>query len=410
MSAEVECSFQNRGVPASIAAAWARLSIPWIVLIALLSVCALSCFVLWLKSWRSFSASPSSSISLVRFVTYLTVISIVSIHFFYLKIVRELLMAVNCVKVEELLPEDHPYKQYSKDSMDRQVWTVDTEVTCFQGAHLPLDIVGFLGLALALLFVLLIIVWLPLNQKHTGNDEFIARYWFIYRAYKKEWFRRSWESVILTRKAMIAAVVSFAVHLSPSLQATLCAGILILAVALQALVCPFQVPENASYFPDYAGGLFRLVRMPKLAKAWVTVNNSIDLNCLETLSLVCSIVVFYSAVISVDPTSSRLGSTSMFVFAFVTNAVFFAYVLYRMYAGVHLITDLKLELLHPDFLATYENGMGLLSFSVKARFLVPELARRVNLIATMRNGQSSPDRQDAAPCTDAVSDEDCHSA
>ena len=395
-SDDVECSFQQSEIPASIAATWTQLSIPWIVLTALLLTCTFACLALKIKSLIPSSSQSSTHVSLVRFTTYVIAISIVSVHFFFLDAVRELLRTVNCTRVDDLDLEGHPYAQYSTEVVNRLVWTMDTEVICFQGAHLPLGVVGFVGLALAFLFVLLIVVWVPLNRRHADDPEFIARYWFVYQAYGEEWYRRSWESVILTRKALIAAVVSFSVHLSLVLQATMCTGILTIAAILQALFLPFKTPETGQNVPDYAGGLLRSMHLPKLRSAWIAFNNAVDLNLLEIMSLASSISVFYSAIVSVDLTSSDPGSTAMFSFAFTLNILFLLYVLYRMYAGVHVLLDLKLELVSPAFFGTYENGMSLFSFLTKIRVIVSECMKKDDARTSAGGYKNSPIIEESA--------------
>ena len=351
---------------------------------ALLLTCTFVCLALKIKSGFASSAQSSTQVSFVRYATYIVAISIVSVCFFFLDAVRELLGTVNCIRVDDLDLEGHPYAQYSTEAVNRLVWTVDTEVTCFQGAHLPLGVVGFVGLALAFLFVLLIVIWVPLNRRHAEDPEFIARYWFVYQAYGEEWYRRSWESIILTRKALIAAVVSFSVHLDLVLQATMCTGILTVAAILQALFLPFKTPEIRQNVPDYAGGLLRSMHLPKLRSAWISFNNAVNLNLLEIMSLASSISVFYSAIVSVDLASSDPGSTAMFASAFTLNTLFLLYILYRMYAGVHVLLDLKLELINPGFLSVYENGMGLFSFLVKVRVFVSEYMKNNDALTSIK--------------------------
>ena len=363
---------------------------------ALLLTCTFACLAMKIKSLLSSSSQSTTHVSLVRSTTYVIAILIVSVYFFFLDAVRELLGTVNCIRVDDLRLNNHPYAQYSTEAVNRLVWTVDTEVTCFQGAHLPLGVVGFVGLALAFLFVLLIVVWVPLNRRHADDPEFIARYWFVYQAYGEEWYRRSWESVILTRKALIAAVVSFSVHLSLVLQATMCTGILTIAAILQALFLPFKTPETGQNVPDYAGGLLRSMHLPKLRSAWIAFNNAVDLNLLEIMSLASSISVFYSAIVSVDLTSSDPGSTAMFSFAFTLNILFLLYVLYRMYAGVHVLLDLKLELVSPAFFGTYENGMSLFSFLTKIRVIVSECMKKDDAGTSAGGYKNSPIIEESA--------------
>ena len=373
ISSPYECNFSHEKIPRSIAALWMRLATPWIVLTALIS----AFLFYWLlreiqkRIWPSGAASVHTNWT--NFFTYIIVISIVSVYISYIDIVRELLRAVNCMKVDpatEYVDSDHPYLRYAIEPV-KFIWVEDTSIVCFEASHLPLSIVGFAGLFFAFSGVLCIVIWLPLNKSRKTDTVFVSRYWFLYQAYRKEWYRASWESVILTRKAMIAAVVVFSVHLEPRLQATMCAGILVLAQALQCFLAPFKTFEDSNNVPDYTGWLFRMIHMPKLTTKWIQINNRIDLNALESASLISSCLVFFAAVIILEPSSSGAGRSVMVSFAFAVNVLYLIYILYRLYAGLHIIIDQILSSDNPSLSFSYRSRAGLTGLSRKIAKILP---------------------------------------
>ena len=370
MSAPYECCHQNVDMSASVAAAWMRLAIPWIVLpgllITLVAIWAAVCA--WTACKQKWKADADNTFTAERLMTYAIIISIVSMHFNYINVVRELLKAVNCVDMADAYEEvgfDHPFRDYATETVDRTVWAEDTELACFRGSHLPLGVIGIVGLVASLLGIVAIILWLPLNRKHKGKTTFIERYWFLYQAYRRDWYTVAWESVILVRKSMIAAAVVFSVHMTPNLQASICAGVLTFALAAHAIFMPFKIPEEHPNVPDYAGGLFRIVRLPSLARRWVSLNNAVDLNTLEIVSLAASASVFYSAVVLHDDSSSALGRLFMSLLAFSVNASFAIYLIYLLYTGLHVLLDLKLEL-KKVYILDGENSMGPFALARKA--------------------------------------------
>ena len=373
MSAPYECCQQDSDMSASVAATWMRLAIPWIVLPGLLitlvviwaAVCA------WTACKQKWKADADNTFTAERLLTYAIIISIVSMHFNYINVVKELLKAVNCVDMADVYEElslDHPFRDYATETVDRTVWAEDTELACFRGSHLPLGVIGIVGLVASLLGIVAITLWLPLNRKRKGKTTFIERYWFLYQAYRRKWYTVAWESVILVRKSMIAAAVVFSVHLTPNLQASICAGVLTFALTVHAIFMPFKIPEDHPNVPDYAGGLFRILRLPSLTRRWVSLNNAVDLNVLEIVSLAASASVFYSATVLHDDSSSALGRLFMSLLAFSVNASFLIYMFYRLYAGLHVLVDLKLELKEASTLKG-ENSMGPFALARKGRAL-----------------------------------------
>ena len=368
-----ECHFKGHRMPASISALWIRLAMPWIILASLLLFFSL---IWWLVHCQAnFSNAIRFSVrhNRTRYLTCVIIICIVSLYFSYIDIVRELLRAINCVEVEKEVTDvhpDHPYLPYAIESSESRYWAEDTALECFKGHHLPAGIVGAVGLTAAFGGIVLIVVWLPLNKKSVTRTEFVSRYWFLYQAYRKEWYTNAWESTILIRKALIAAVIVFSVHIGPTLQASLCAGILILAHILHAFLVPFKTPERHNSLPEYAGDIFERLHLPKLAQSWLAFNNGIHLNTLESASLASSIILFFSAIILYDSNSTSLARSLMVAFTLTVNISFLFYMVYRLYAGLHVFLDLKLEASDASFMAAHENNMGVYSLVVKMAAMI----------------------------------------
>ena len=371
-----ECGFQNHSTPASVVALWMKLTTPFIVVFALLIffVIVWSC----MKIRGVFKQVPCASKQSYgeSLLTYTIVIFVVSLHLIYIDVVRELLRTVNCVdmsKAFEGIEPEHPYIEYATENVKEYVWGEDTQLTCFHHSHLPLGITGIAGLIMAFLVVIAIILWLPLNKKHKRTTKFISRYWFLFQGYRSQWYTVAWESTVLVRKSAIAAVVVFSVHMTPSLQASVCAGVMTISLAMQAFFVPFKIPENHQNVPDYASGLFVWLRMQRLGAGWLRFNNAVHLNVLETASLSASASVFYTAIVLNDTTSSSLGRWLVTIFSFAFNVIFLVYLMYRLYCGVHVVLDFKLRLADPDLLDTLQNSLSIYSMFVKARAVFRKL-------------------------------------
>ena len=314
-----------------------------------------------------------------RFFTFIIVIAVVSIYFSYIDVVRELLRALNCIRIQDSNENEetpNPYLNYATETVDVHVWVEDTDLECLRGSHLPVGIVGIVGLIFSVCGIVSIALWLPLNKRSKTDPEFVARYWFLYQAYKPQWYTVAWESTVLARKSLLAAVVVFSNHLGPSLQASACAGVLTVFLSLQAFFSPFKIPENHRNVPQYAGGLLRAIRFPRGADQWIRLNNGFHLNMLESASLTASIVMFYSAIVLQSSASTILGCCSIEVLAFSVNLAFLLYMFYRLYAGMHLLLDLKLSLVIEERVL-FENSLGLISFVRKA-FALLQIRRKAH--------------------------------
>ena len=359
LSVPFECNFRRSTIswPASILAIWMRLLTPCVVLTGLILIYVL----FWII--RHFTDSPNAeSTGRLRandLITGVIVIGIVTVHFSYIDNVREMLRIVNCVHVEadDASLRTHPYGQYAVEE-GITVWAEDTDLLCFRGKHYVTGIAGIVGLMLALMLIIFTILWMPINRKQSTSTQFVARYWFIYQAYKSNWYTVPWEAAILLRKTLISAVIVFSFQLGPSLQAALCVGILIVAHSLQVVFQPFKVPENHVHVPDYAGHFLKAMHLPKLAVSFIRWSNSLSLNALESASLLCSLFVFYTAVILTDIDVSDIAVQLTAIVAVSANILFLLYVLYRLYWGLHVLLDLRLELDNPAFVATHENDPG----------------------------------------------------
>ena len=372
VTAPYECHLENSTLPTSIATLWVRLATPWIVQLTVMLVAVLYWMRHSRKSQQGNDISTSEENSKTRLVTYIIGISIVSFYYFYIDIVRELFRAVNCVEIDAAtmhVPSEHPYRHYATEPV-KHLWAEDTEYVCLEGSHLPVGIVGFTGLGLVFCSILCIGIWLPLNKKRLPDATFVSRYWFLYQGYKAEWYRASWESMILLRKALIVAVVVLTGNLSTTMQAILCTGILLIAQSLHFFISPFRTPEEDSTLPDYAGHWFRAIGQPGMAMKWIRMNNAINLNILESIGLACSCLVYFAALLLNEPSSSEITKIVTILFSFSINLCFIVYVFYRLYAGLHLLLDCKLEIKDPSFLALHMNNMGLVCFARKTVFFL----------------------------------------
>ena len=384
VSVPFECNFDRQGTPPSIAALWMRLAVPWIILFSLNLIFLLFWYVVKQRSSRSFLGQAATPFTNERLMTCLIVISVVTVYFSYIDFVKELFRAVNCISIKdssEIVSADHSYVRYALEPQGQQIWAENTDLVCFEGQHLAVGIVGIVGLALSASAVLFIVFLLPLRQKHVTETEFVARYWFFYQAYRKHWYTIAWESTILVRKALIAAVAVFGFRLGASLQAALCVGILIIFHALHSLFAPFKVPEEHVSVPQYAGSTLCVPYLKAFSQRWVQFQNKIHLNHLESVSLTGSILVFLSGVVLQDDNASSSGRTAISVFAFLVNVCFLVFLLYRLYAGCHVVIDLRLEMANPNFVGTHKESMGPLSLMQKIFAWVqaqPDLSRRAS--------------------------------
>ena len=373
-----ECHFEEDHRSSSVNALWLHLGTPAIVLVALLLVLLFIRLGIELRrTWLEESVRPDAA-ARKRFFTYVIIICIVALYFSYIDLAREFLRAINCVEIQASyadLSPDHPYLRYATETVDQHVWAEDTNLVCFEGRHLAIGIAGIVGLFFLLCVIVWIAVWLPLNRRNRRKTEFVARYWFLYQAYRKKWYTNGWESIILARKTLIATVIVFAVQLEPTLQAAMCVGILVVCQTLHTLILPFKVPKEHQNTPEYAGSVFRMIRLPRWGTTWVKLSNSINLNILESISLFASITMFFAAIVLHDTSATSPGRACMIIFTFAVNIGFLLYGLYRLYCGLLIVIDLKLELHNIEIAPRRKRRMDVISLSRKALVLVALYSR-----------------------------------
>lgn len=371
MNAALECQLYEKPVAhPSIVALWIRVLTPFAVIVTY----ALGITAVWLF-FRFFHhrrpGSRHSTSVLGSWTTAVIVVSIVAVYFSFIDVVRELLKTINCIQLDDqgASTSSHVYDKYAVEQ-DGAVWAEDTDLQCFKGVHRLSAIGGIFGLTFELIATVLIIVWLPLNSHKRTSPNFIARYWFLYQGYRRKWYTYGWEAVILTRKAFLDAIIVFAVHLGPNLQAALCVGILLCALMIQTSFRPFIVDQETRIVPEYFGDFFKFIRLPSLGPKWVKLNDSVSLNGLESGSLFASLTVFFYAVVRNDSQSSQYGKTSLGAVTFLVNVLYLLFMLCRLYAGVHSIMDFKLELDDPSYMAVNPNGPGFVRFCKKACHII----------------------------------------
>eukprot|EP00210_Caulerpa_lentillifera_P003122 g2983.t1 len=371
-----ECSFnQNGRVNPSISALWVGASAPLMILIMIILIFILSWYYYEKHEKQKCMAPRIDKLSLT---SCLIVFTIVSIYFSYLCSFKELLRTINCVSAEhtEHITDDY-YLKYAV-YRNKVVWAEDTDLMCFEGGHLATGIAGTIGVAIYVGLLVLLIVWVSFNQHRFSDPEFIARYWFIYQAYKTERYTFVWEAVVLLRKALIATVIVFSVHMGPNLQASTCVGILFVAQLLHTIVRPYKEYSEYNNVPEYAGTVLKWI-YPKWVENWLVLNNAIGLNAMESISLMSSVVVFFTGIILHDSYSSDRGKIIMNVFGCGVNLGFVMFMLYRMYLTMHYILDHKLETTCPSFLVNFpENGSFASLFTKVKEIIRQKLVRETN--------------------------------
>lgn len=377
-NAPFECQFDSNEIThPSIAAFWGRILTPTSVLCSLIFIFSCIWTFIEQKHHRDGTTTCGKGSVIRSWRTGVIVITIVAVYFFFIDVVRELLITVNCIQVDEGASSvtTSPYESFAIET-EGSVWVQDTKVKCFEGAHIAVGIAGIFGLILSVAFVVFIVLWLPLNTESRKNEQFIARYWYLYQGYRMEWYTFGWEAAVLTRKALVAAVIVFSVHLGPSLQAALCCGILVTALMIQTILKPFTEDEETIHAPEYFNVVFNFSRLPSLAPRWRQFSTSITLNGLESASLFASVTVFLFAVVLNDSHSSKIAEVLFGGVTFTTNILYLLFMFYRLYAGVHLVMDLKLELSNPEFMAVNPNGPGICAFFRKGRQIILSCSKK----------------------------------
>lgn len=206
---------------------------------------------------------------------------------------------------------------------------------------------GVFGVLFLLLFslgfiVFIFVLLLRNKQRALKQDvQFLARYGFLYRAYKTDSFTIYWEAIVTLRKALIGAVVVYAYPLGPNLQAVLALGVLIVALLLHLVAQPYKEIRT-----KICGGILGTIH-----------EEGPDLNQLETLSLLMSLLTFYSGVVFNDKNTSDSGKLVMTVVISFLHITFVLYmVIFRVWGGLHVAVHEKIKVLIADTNEVYKEN------------------------------------------------------
>lgn len=290
------------------------------------------------------TTSPHNPLSSDR-TSYLIVGVLVIVYFSYQNITSALLRAVNCIDVDDDAI-DHEYKKYAI-ATGTPVWVEDTALRCWKDNHTTTGVFGILGLIFFSCGVIIFIfTWFQKNKRYASDPRFIARYGFLYQAFDPDRYTISWEGVIFLRKGLIWAAVVFAFPLGSSLQALFALGVMILAAAAHLIAAPFKLypdhPNVPSASEADAQSSNKFQWSSFVNRAWIQFNNSITLNSLESMSLLMSIFIFYAGVMFNDENTGEVVKVLVTILVAWANIGFIVFILYRMYAGLHLVLDMNL--------------------------------------------------------------------
>ena len=194
-----------------------------------------------------------------RLISQWCTIILVVLHLSYIQITRSVLKISVCPTVDEE-GDDPPENAIARD----RYWVMDTDVQCWKGRHLLLQISAGVPL------MLLVSVGMPalLLVFLYAKGECEAAYSFLCQGYRPGC--KYWEVMILIRKALMATISVYSFSLGPDLQAVLALGVLALAQAGHLIMQPF-------------------------------ITDGPDLNRLETVSLSVSYFVFLVGLVLNDP-------------------------------------------------------------------------------------------------------------
>lgn len=244
---------------------------------------------------------------------------IVGIFFAYDAVTEMLMRIVNCISLDDPDLDDPEapliIQRYGMFATARdQYWAEDTQHVCWEGAHgIAAGVLGIPGLITVTFGIPIALALFLLYKRYIGvvlEPECLNTYGFVYQSYQPSFVY--WESVIMVRKASMAAVIVYAYDLGPNLQSAIALGILIFSLLAQFLAQPFKYRS---------------------------------LNVLESLSLLASIFIFYSGVVFRDPNTSYGGKVVLSVIIICTNIAMVILFIHRLFDSYdHLIiVKLKLE-------------------------------------------------------------------
>ena len=191
----------------------------------------LACIFVFAVFWLAIKIRSSKSWTYLLRKCVLS--ALVVFYISYISITKTLVSVLNCVEV-------HDSMTVGVDETT-DYWAVDTGVECYKGSH------ATLAYLLAWPFLVVFSVGFPSSIAFLVVKKVTEDYkdgWiyevsgFMYRSFSKRYI--FWESVIMSRKAVLAAVVVFSYELEFSIQAVLASFVLIMALYFQTTCRPYR--------------------------------------------------------------------------------------------------------------------------------------------------------------------------
>lgn len=230
-------------------------------------------------------------------------------------------------------------------------WALDTSVKCFEGSHKFLKI--FVAIPVMMLAVILpvALAWTLIRARHYNR---LNSLWvqetvgLFYRGFDEKYI--FWDSVILLRKALLAAIVVFAYPLGGDLQGLLAGCLLVVSLFIHTTLVPFK-----SSFKH--------------------------LNELESVSLLIGSLTFFGGVFLNDPNmNSEAMEVTLSVLILFSNIVFAVTL-------VIFIVQVKIKHVKYNLLAEGIEFQSSSTFAVLEALLVSTAATFVDIVMKWWNRQ-----------------------
>ena len=333
------CSLRDReddtGTSNSIAALWYRICFPIIATVTYVVIVVVLKLRQPKQNESKYVETVPPSMRLVFFVVYLSMC---------IDLISNLLIALRCVDLASDFSNEHYYSEFEDLSL-KHVWLEDTSVVCWKGEHLVSAILASIGLSLcmAVLVFMVLAVYKGSKTSRLNDQSFVRSFGVLYLGYRLEGASLYWESVVTTRKMLMAGAEVYAKHNETSgVEVGLLALVIFASLALQDIFQPFK-DEDGPTFPSYAGGEVRLILRGSWRRWWADFNMNVTMNGLEKASLFVSLSLFLVAGCITDKNASGTQASLLLALSFFSNALFFLFMVYRLWYGVHHYLDALIE-------------------------------------------------------------------
>ena len=191
----------------------------------------LACILVFVVFWLAIKIRKNKS--WIYLLKKCVLSSLVVFYISYISITKTLVNILNCIEVHDL--------RIAGIDETTDYWAVDTSFKCYEGSHAklayllawPFLIIFTAGFLLSVAFLV------TRKVAEDYKDDWIYEVGgFMYRSYGKKYI--FWESVIMTRKALLAVVVVFSHKLGFNIQAVLASFVLIMALYFQTTCRPYR--------------------------------------------------------------------------------------------------------------------------------------------------------------------------